>query len=78
MASLFCFVFCCKAIGLFADVTRLGRPNVAALFVFAFDRFVNFLSVDRDVLGRVDSKADFVSAYIDNSDHGARKDRRHG
>jgi hypothetical protein len=36
------------------------------LFCFAFDRFVDFFTVHRDVTWSVDSKSDFVSADLDN------------
>jgi len=44
--------------------TELGR-----LLVLALNGVVDFLAMDRDVLWRVDSQANFIAADIDNRDH---------
>jgi hypothetical protein len=58
-----------EASHLFSKIAHLRGSQIARPLVFAFDRFVNFLSVHRNVLGRVNAQSNFVSAYVDNRNY---------
>jgi hypothetical protein len=51
------------------NATGVCRLDLTSFPILPFNRFVHFLSVNRDILWSFNTQPDFIPAYIDNRNY---------